>query len=315
MGNDMANSTVITQTLRDQDRAFQNFFAGRASYPKFKKKNGLQAVRYQLDQRHIGRLFHPELGLLKLPKLGAIQVKWSQIPAGIPKMATVSLDGCGRYHISFSCEVEIQPLPTKTKAVGIDLGLVSLATLSDGTKITPPKYLRQYERRLRKAQKVMARRVKGSQRWQRAKRCIAKIQAKIADCRRDFLHKLSTGLIRDFGVIALEDLNVKALCRALRMGKSMADAALGELVRQIEYKAQWYGREVIKIGRYDRSTGVCPDCGAVGDNLPLKVRRWRCACGAQHDRDVAAAQVLLALVTAERAGVARGATHQPTAMA
>lgn len=288
-----ANSTVLTQTLRDQDRAFQNFFAGRASYPKFKKKHHAQSIRYQLDQRRINRTYNPATGLLKLPKLGVLKLKWSQGVAGIPKMATVTRDSCGRYFISFSCEVEMQFLPLKTKVVGIDLGLGSIAALSIGTKFDAPRYIRAAERRLKLAQRVMSRRIKGSRRWHKARLRVAKLQARIAASRQWFLHNLSTGLIRNFGLIAMEDLNIKALCRALRLGKSMADAALGELVRQIEYKAHWYGREVIKIGRYDRSTGVCPDCGAVGKKLALHIRHWTCECGAEHDRDVAAAKVIL----------------------
>jgi putative transposase len=287
----------------------------RASYPKFKKKHHAQSIRYQLDQRRIERTFNPVTGLLKLPKLGALKLKWSQAVAGIPKMTTVIKDSCGRYFISFSCEVEVMPLPLKTKAVGIDLGLASIATLSDGTKFDAPRYIRADARRLKLAQRVMARRVKGSRRWHKARLRVAKLQARIAACRQWFLHDLSTGLIRNFGLIAMEDLNIKALCRGLRLGKSMNDAALGELVRQIEYKARWYGRELIRIGRYDRSTGVCPTCETVGPKLALRIRQWRCDCGAAHDRDVAAAQVILNIATAERSGVARGAAYQPAVVA
>jgi putative transposase len=298
-----ANSTVLTQALRDQDTAFKNFFDGRAAYPQFKKKHHAQSVRYQLDQRQIQCTFDATSGLLKLPKLGRLKLRWSQRPAGVPKMVTVSLDAVGRYFVSFACEVEIQPLPTTTKSVGVDLGLASLMTTSEGAKEAAPRLLRRYARKLKLAQRTLARRVKGSGRWHRARQRVAKIQAKIAAIRRDFLHQLSTRLVRTYGLIALEDLNVKALCRALRLGKSMADAALGELVRQIEYKARWYGRQVIKIDRFARSTGVCPDCGAVGPKRSLKVRQWRCACGAEHDRDVAAARVILQIATAGSGGV------------
>lgn len=307
-----ANSTVITQALRDQDRAFQNFFAGRTKYPKLKRKHAAQSARYQLDQRHVHRTFSAG-DLLSLPKLGRLKLRWSQAVEGVPKMVTVSRDAYGRYFVSFACETEVKLLPTTAKSVGIDLGLASLVTLSDGSKFDAPRYTRRYAKRLKLAQRVLSRRVKGSRRWQRARERVARIQAKVADCRRDFLHKLSTDLIRRFGVVALEDLNVKALCQSLRLGKSMMDASLGELVRQIEYKAAWFGREVIKIDRFARSTGVCPDCGLIGDKLPLKVRHWRCECGAEHDRDVAAAQVIEQIATAGRAGIARGAAYQPTA--
>lgn len=309
-----ANSTAITQALRDQDRAFANFYAKRAGFPKFKSKRGPQSARYQLDQRHIGRTFDAETHLLKLPKLGALKLRWSRKVGGAPKMVTVSRDACGRYFAAFGCEALIEPLPMTTKSVGVDLGLASVVTLSDGFKSGAPRYIRRYARRLRKAQRALSRRVKGSHRWQRMRQRVARIQARIADCRRDFLHKLSFRVVRDHGLIAREDLNVKGLMRALRLSKSAADASLGELVRQIDYKAQWHGRDVIKIGRFARSTGVCPECGAVGQRLPLNVRRWRCECGAEHDRDIAAAQVIL--LTAVGCTVeARGAVHPPAAVA
>lgn len=310
-----ASSTVLGQALRDQDQAFRNLFEGRARYPQFKKKHHTQAVRYQLDQRQIQRTFNPVEGVLRLPKLGALKLKWSQAVSGTPKMATVSRDACGRYHVSFACEVDIQPLPPTTKAVGVDLGLTSILATSEGVKERAPRILRKFARQLARAQRVLSRRVKGSQRWHQARRKVARLQARIADTRRHFLHQLSTQLVRQHGLIALEDLNVKGLMRSLRLGKSVADTALGELVRQIEYKARWYGRHVIKIGRYDRSTGVCPECGIVGKKLALNIRHWRCECGVEHDRDIAAAKVILKLATAERAGLARGAAYKPTVVA
>ena len=304
-----ANSAVITQTLIDQDKAFRNFFEGRAAYPRFKRRRAAQSVRYQLDQRIVTQNFTPGM-LLKLPKMGAIKVRWSRVVEGTPKMVSVSRDAAGRYFVSFSCEVEVKPLPTIAKAVGIDLGLTSIATMSDGFKSGAPRFIRRYARQLKLAQRILSRRVKGSGRWEVARQRVARIQAKIADCRRDWLHKLSTMIVRTCGVIAMEDLNIKAMGRALRLGKSVADASLGEFVRQIEYKAAWYGREVLKIGRFERSTGVCPDCGLIGPKLPLSVRAWRCECGAEHDRDIAAAKVILFQAVS---GTARGAAYKPEA--
>lgn len=305
-----ANSTVLTQSLRDLDTAFKNFFAGRASYPSFKKKSHSQSVRYQLDQRNISRTFNAEQNILKLPKLGALKLRWSQQVEGIPRMVTVTRDVVGDYFVSFACEVEINPLPKTNESIGIDVGLTDIATLSNGWKSGNPKYIRKYQRKLKLAQRTLSRRKKGSKRWHTARRRVAKIQRKIANCRKDFLHKLSTMLIQKYDVIALEDLNIKGLMRALRLSKSVADAALGELVREIEYKANWYGRQVIKIDRFTRSTGVCPDCGTVGKKLPLHIRSWRCECGTEHDRDIAAAQVILNTALG-RSVDARGAGHQP----
>ena len=148
----------------------------------------------------------------------------------------------------------------------------------------------------------------------RARIRVAKLQAKIADTRKDFLLKLSTDIVRNHGAIAIEDLNIKGLMRALRLSKSVADASLGELVRQLEYKAQWYGRDLLKI-RFTRSTGVCPDTGVIGRKLNPKERTWICdCCGTTHDRDIAAAQVILNIGTAGRAGIERGAEHSPAVM-
>ena len=295
-----ASSTVITQALRDLDTAFKNFFSGQAKYPNFRKKRGPQAARYQLDQRQIERTFNAATGFLKLPKLGALKIKWSRPVPGIPKMATVSRDAVGDYFVSFSYEVEVEPAPPTGKAVGIDLGINDVAVTSDGDKSGNPKFIAKYQRQLKRAQQTLSRRIKGSGRWHRARIRVAKIQRKIARCRTDFLHKLTSGLVQAYDVIGLEDLNISGMLKNRCLSKAIADVAAHELVRQLTYKAQWLGKEIIQIDRWTRSTGVCPDCGVIGERLPLKVREWTCECGAEHDRDVAAAQTILNIALGSR---------------
>lgn len=303
-----ANSTVITQALRDLDAAYGNFFAGRAQYPNFRKKRGPQSARYQLDQRNIHRTFSAATETLILPKLGKLKLRWSQPITGVPKMATVSRDAVGDYYVSISCEIEINELPPTNKAVGIDLGIKDVIVTSDGDKAGNPKFVEKYKRQLKRAQQTLSRRVKGSGRWHRARIRVAKIQRKIARCRADFLHKLTTGLVRAYDFIAVEDLNISGMLKNHKLAKAVADVGAHELMRQLQYKAQWLGREVVKIGRFERSTGVCPDCGLIGPRLALSVRQWRCECGAIHDRDIAAAQTILN-IAAGRAVTARGAVQ------
>lgn len=311
-----ANSTVLVQALRDQDRAFRNFFAGRAKYPKFKKRRRRQSVRYQLDQRQGARRYAPG-ALLRLPKLGALKVRWSRVPTGTPKMVCVSRDALGRYFVAFMCEESIQPLPVLANAVGVDRGIKDLLVRSSGEKSGAPKYYRQYQRRLKLAQRVVSRRTKGSNRWHRARHRLARIHAKIAASREDYTHKATTKLVREAQVIALEDLNVRGMMRNHRLAKSIGDSAMHEVKRQIAYKAAWYGREVLYCGRWAPSSKACPDCAAVQPEMPLNIREWTCPdCGAHHDRDVAAARNVLLFATAGRAGSdARGAGQLPSAKA
>ncbi|MFZ1495203.1 MAG: transposase, partial [Candidatus Competibacter denitrificans] len=287
-----ANSTVITQVLRDQDRAFAHFYAKRAGYPKFKKKHGPQSVRYQLDQRQIGRTFDAKAQWLKLPKLGALKLRWSREVAGIPKMATISRDACGRYFVAFGCEVEIAPLPAKTNAIGIDYGVKDIVVTSDGWKSGNPKPLYRKARKLKAAQRRLSRKTKGSNRRKAQQKRVARLHARVADARQDTLHQLSWALIRDHQAICLQPHNVKGMMANHTLARAIGDVGLGELTRQLRYKAAWYGRDLFEISQWTRTTGTCPACGLIGPKLSLSTRHWRCHCGAVHDRDTASAQVI-----------------------
>jgi putative transposase len=306
-------ATVLVQTLRDQDRAFVNFFAKRARYPRFKKRRAAASIRFQLDQR-VAMNSYRAGELLKLPGLGALDVRWSRVPGGVPKMVTVRRDACGRYFVSFMVEETIEQAAPSTKSVGIDVGLKDVIVTSDSDKSGNPRNLRRYQRRLKRAQRRLSRKRKGSNRWHRQRKRVARIHARTKDARKDFLNKQTTALVRDHGAIAIEDLNVKGLART-RLAKSMSDAALGELRRQLEYKCQWHGRVLLVADRFAPTSKTCSRCGTVQAEMPLQIRDWTCPdCGAVHDRDVNAAVNVLMFATGGRPeSHARGGWTIPSA--
>ena len=298
----------LTQCLMDQDKAFKNFFEKRGRYPRFKSRYDRQAVRYQLDQRQIERTYQTG-EFLKLPKLGAVKIRWSQVPAGIPKMATVSKTLDGRYFVSFSCEVEIQALPLTGRAIGVALGIKDVAVTSDGAKSGNPRHLKRRLKHLKRQQRRLSRMQKGSNRRNRQRLKVARIHARIAASRADFLHKTTTALIRQADEIAIEDLNVRGMVKNHHLAGAIADVGMGEFRRQMEYKAVWYGRKIEVIDRWAPSSKTCSACGSYQTQMPLSVREWTCPdCGTRHDRDVNAAKNILKFSTlGDRGFEARGA--------
>jgi putative transposase len=299
------SSTVLTQKLNDLETAFGNFFKGRADYPRFKKKLHAQSIRYQIDQRHVMKTYRAG-EFLKLPNIGVLDINWSQIPQGIPKMATISKTASGKYFVSFACEVEIKELPRTGKVAGVDVGIKDVAVTSDGFFSGAPKNTYKYARQLRKAQRNLSRKTKSSNRWHKQRVAIAKIHEKIANCRKDFLHNLTTSLVRKYDHIGLEDLNVKGMMQNRKLSKAIADVGLFELKRQLEYKAQWYGKEITVIDRWFPSTKTCHVCGQL-HNLTLADREISCDCGLKNfNRDLNAA----INIKHQAAVIAvRGATH------
>jgi putative transposase len=299
-----ATAGVLTQKLIDQDKAFNNFFKGRASFPKFKKKSHAQSIRYQMDQRCV--LNNYRAGeLLKLTKLGELKVKWSQIPGGIPKMVTVSKSASGKYFVGFMCEVEQNLKPLTGKAIGIDVGIKDVVVTSDGFYSGAPKFTYKYQRHLKKAQRVLSRKKKGSNGFKKQRLIVAKIHEKIANSRKDFLHKVTTKLVTENDALFLEDLNVSGMLKNRKLSKAVADVGIFELNRQIEYKAQWYGKQVVKISRWEPSTKQCSSCGNIRI-MKLSQRTYECECGLVIDRDLNAA------INIKRAGIVlSGAIYQP----
>lgn len=287
------SSVPVQQALRHLQTAFANFFAKRNRYPQFKRKDGVQSAEYTTSA------FKWDGQSLKLAKMNApLDVRWSrQIPKGAKvTTVTVSKDTAGRYHVSLLCDDTVAAKPKATGQVGIDLGLTHFAVLSTGEKVASPTTFRKHEVKLAKLQRRLAKKAKGSNRRKKAKLKVAKLHAKIADSRRDFLHKLSTRLINENQVIAIESLAVSNMQKNRCLAKSIGDAGWSEFVRQLEYKAHWYGRELIGIDKWYPSSKRCSDCGYTTLKMPLNVRQWTCPeCGSNHDRDVNAARNVLAV--------------------
>ena len=303
-----ATAGALQQKLIDQDKAFDNFFKGRASFPKFKKKSHAQSIRYQMDQRQV--LNNYRAGeLIKLPKLGELKVKWSQVPGGIPKMVTVSKSASGKYFVSFMCEVEQALKPVTGKVIGIDVGIKDVIVSSDGLHSGAPKFTYKYQRQLKKAGRKLSKKKKGSNGWHKQRIVVAKIHEKIANSRKDFLHKLTTNLVSENDVICVEDLNVAGMLKNRKLSKAVADVGIFELNRQIDYKAEWYGKTVVKISRWFPSTKTCSSCGNIRI-MKLSQRVYECECGLIIDRDLNAA------INIKRAGEAlSGARYQPEKVA
>jgi putative transposase len=283
----------LQQGLRNLQKAFGNFWAGRAKYPNFKNKSSGGSAEFTRSA------FKWKDGQVWLAKLAeCLPIRWSRtLPKGTePSTVTVRLDASGRWFVSLLVDDHaIKTLPQIDKAVGIDVGITSLIATSDGEKVANPKHFKRLRYKLRQAQKVLSRRVKGSNNREKARREVARIQAAIADARKDFLHKLTTRLVRENQTVAVEDLAVKNMMKNHKLAQSIADCSWGELVRQLEYKCQWYGRTLVKIDRWFPSSKRCGHCGHVVNKLPLDVREWDCPeCGTHHDRDINAAQNILA---------------------
>ena len=286
-------SACLTQVLINQDTAYKNFYEKGSGYPKFKKKQSKQSIRFQLDQKHIHNIYKSG-ELLKLPKLGSIKVKWSRIPNGIPKMATLTKDSLDKYYISFSCD-EVIPTKAKTKqSVGIDIGIKDVVVTSDGYHSGSPKYTYKYAKALKIAQRKLSRKKKGSNRYNKQRIKVAKIHSKIVNCRKDFLHKLTTDLVTKYDVICIENLNVSGMMKNRKLSKAVADIGMFELRRQLEYKANWYGKKVQVIDRWFPSSKTCSSCGQI-HSMPLSKRTMECDCGNTLDRDENAARNILSL--------------------
>ncbi len=287
------SSVPLQQGLRNLQKAFTNFWAGRAKYPNFKKKRNGGSAEFT---RAAFRWKDGQLWLAKCCE--PLPIRWSRtLPRGCePSTVTVRMEPSGRWFISLLIDDQtVKPLPEVNKAVGIDAGITSLITTSDGEKIANPRHFRRLRYQLRQATKKLSRRVKGSNNREKARREVARIQAAIADSRKDFLHKLTTRLVRENQRIALEDLSVKNMLKNHKLAQAIADASWSELVRQLEYKCQWYGRTLVKIDRWFPSSKRCGHCGHVIEKLPLNIREWDCPeCGTHHDRDINAAHNILA---------------------
>jgi putative transposase len=288
------SNVALQQGLQHLQNAYVNFWARRAKYPTFKSRHKSRASATFTTSG-----FRWRDGQIWLAKTDTpLDIRWSRpLPEGSePSTVTVSRDAAGRWHISILVEETIATLsPMPAVVVGIDAGITSLVTLSTGEKIANPRHERRDRARLALVQRRLSRKQKGSANRARARVKVARVHARITDRRKDFLHKLSTRIIRENQTVIIEDLSVRNMVRNHSLARAISDASWSELRRQLEYKADWYGRTVVAVDRWYPSSKTCSACGHLAASMPLNVREWACAsCGTVHDRDVNAAKVIRA---------------------
>ena len=290
-----ADSTSLQSSLKDLDMAYQNFFrrvkrGEKPGYPRFKSKhNHRQSYKSKSNIKVLDKA-------VQLPKLGKVKCRISKEVKGRILSATVSKNPSGKYFVSLCCtDVEIEQLPTTGAVTGLDMGIKSFAVSSDGTEYPNHKYLVQSEQKLARLQRQLSRKTKGSNRREKARSKVARLHEHISNQRKDHLHKLSTELLRKYDIICIENIAPKNMVKNHHLAKFISDASWGEFRRQLEYKAEWYGKKIVVIDRFYPSSQLCSACGVQWSGTKdLSVREWTCPnCGAVHDRDCNAAKNIL----------------------
>ena len=281
----------LQKALKDLDMAYQKFFKEHSGYPKFKsKKNRYKSYRTSYTKTTAcGNIMFLDKHI-KLPKLGLVKVRDKQMPQGRMLNATISQEPNGHYYCSLCCtDVEFEQLPKTNQNIGLDLGLVDFVILSDGTKIENPRFFEKSEQKLAKLQRELSRKTIGSARWKKARLKVAKLQKHISNQRNDFLQKLTTIIVSNYDVIAIEDLNVKEMKEtdSKIRNKRVGDVSWSEFRRMLTYKSQWYGKELSVIDRYYPSSQICHVCGHRDGKKSEDIRNWICPhCHSELDRDI-----------------------------
>jgi len=306
------SSVPLQQALRHLQSAYARFWQKQARYPRYKSRKKSRA-----SAEYTRSAFRYRDGQLRLAKMTApLAVVWSRpLPEGAePSTVTVSRDRAGRWFVSLLCECAVEPHPTSDTAVGVDAGITSLVTLSTGEKIPNPRHERRDRARLARAQRRLARTRKGSANRDKARVKVARVHARIADRRKDFLHQLTTRLVRDSQAVMIEDLSVRNMVRNHHLARANSDAAWRQMRAMLEYKCEWYGRDLVVIDRWYPSSTTCSGCGHRAGPLPLDVREWECvSCGARHDRDVnAAVNIKAAGLAVLACGAGRRPAQEPS---
>ena len=282
------NSQTLQHALRHLETAYVNFFKGRTRFPRFhSKKHGGSFAVPQYFKVEGNRIFIPKFK-------GGIRFAKSQDVLGELRNMTVSVTPGGKYYVCIMAHVEVGDLEKTNLSVGIDLGLKDFVITSNGDRYSSNKFIKKYSKKLATMQKHLSRKKKGSGSWNRQRIKVARLQEKITSCRNDKLHKISVELIRRYDVVCCEDLNVKGMVKNHHLAKAVSDASWGTFVTMLEYKAKWYGKELVKIGRFYPSSKTCHHCGHVKEDLSLEDRYYTCPnCGELIDRDLNAAKNIL----------------------
>jgi transposase, IS605 orfB family len=294
------DSLALCNVQLNLQKAYKSFFQSNFGFPKFKSKRHHQSYRTNNNHGNIA-VYNNKV---KLPKIGWVRLKQHRKMTGLIKGATISKTATGKYYVSILCETDIQPYPKTNSSIGIDLGLSHFAILSTGEKIENPRFLVSSSKKLAREQKILSRRALVAKRlgrslmdcsnYQKQKLKVARLHEKISNQRRDFLAKLSTTLIKNHDKICMEDLRSKNLMRNHHLAKAIGDASWSEFVRMLEYKAEWYGKQVSKISRWFPSSQLCSNCGFNSGKKPLRIREWTCEnCNCHHDRDLNASVNIL----------------------
>ena len=298
------DSLALSNVQMNLEQAYKNFFENRDhfGFPNFKSK---KHCKLSYTTNFINNNIRIEEGKLKLPKLGLVKINLHQPYNGKIKSATISKTKSGRYFVSLLCEVdEIKKLPKTNQSIGIDLGLTDFIILSNGEKVPNPRFLVQSSKKLRREQRKLGKMISLAKKkgipldecknFQKQKLKVAKLHFKIANQRKDFLHKLSIALVRDYDLICVEKLNVKGMLKNHNLAKSISDASWSTFINFLTYKCEWYGKEIIKIDTFYPSSKRCNTCGHKNTELKLKDRVWICPeCGTELDRDINAAKNIL----------------------
>jgi putative transposase len=278
-----ADSQTMQQALKDLDRAYVNFFEGRAGYPAFHSKHGQQSIRYPQRFKVNGKRVY-------LPKVGWVKAVIHRDIEGTMKNCTVSKTKSGRYFVSLQCEMAVEDPTPNPAQIGIDLGLSVFVALSNEDKRLKPKHLYKSLRRLKLRLRRLSQKVKGSKHRAHARLPLAVLHERVANQRKDFQHKLSRELVNAYGTLSFESLNIAGMVKNHNLAKAISDASWAQFVGFCEYKAAWAGGAVLRVDRFFPSSKLCSDCGHKNNSLTLNIRQWVCLnCGSLHDRDTNAA--------------------------